>query len=169
MRYKTFRNLAVAGVVCAGAGGLYLVSRGGSDPEAASYIAPDPNPAPATRRVADVPPPALPQPSDATDASPDALRPMDGEILDRVAKGISGGKGKDAIKGRAWKVNLYQDEGHSRVNRLKIDLDRDDKWDEKWTFLTEGGQVAVKRQVAPNDDEAYTDEYLLDGERWRRK
>jgi hypothetical protein len=169
MRYKTFRNLVVAGVVCVGAGGLYLASRGGSEPEAASYVAPDPNPAPAARRVADVPPPPLPQPSDATDASPDALRPMDREILARVAQGISGGKGKDAIKGRPWKVNLYQDAGHSRVNRLKIDLDRDDRWDEKWTFLSDGGTEAVKRQVAPGDDEAYTDEYLLDGERWRRR
>jgi hypothetical protein len=94
---------------------------------------------------------------------------MDREILARVAQGISGGKGKDAIKGRAWKVNLYQDDGHSSVNRLKIDLDRDEKWDEKWTFSAEGGVAAVKRQVAPNDDESYTDEYRLDGERWQRK
>lgn len=169
MRYKTFRNLAVAGVVCVGAGGLYLMSRGGSDPEAASYIAPDPNPAPAPRSVANVPPPPLPQETDATDASPDALRPMDREILARVGEGISGDKAKDAIKGRPWKVNLYQDAGHSRVNRLKVDLDRDEKWDEKWTFTSDGGTDGVKRQVAPNDDEAYTEEYRLDGERWRRK
>jgi hypothetical protein len=55
------------------------------------------------------------------------------------------------------------------VNRLKVDLDRDEKWDEKWTFASDGGTDGVKRQVAPNDDEAYTEEYRLDGERWRRK
>lgn len=169
MRYKTFRNLVVAGVVCLCVGGLYLVSRGGSEPESTPLAAPDPGPAAPPRRGAEVPPPSLPQPPEAGDASPDALRPMDREILARVAQGITGGKGKDAIKGRPWKVNLYQDAGHSRVNRLKIDLDRDDKWDEKWTFLSDGGQEVVKRQVAPGDDEAYTDEYFLEGERWRRR
>ena len=167
MRYKTFRTLAIVGVFGAGAAGLYGLSRlgGGSSPE--------PSPAPVERPARVVEPPAAPAtsvaPAAAPDTSPDALRPMDREILARVAQGISGGKGKDAIKGRAWKVNLYQDEGHSRVNRLKIDLDRDEKWDEKWTFSTEAGVEKVKRQVAPNDDEAYTEEYRLDGERWSRR
>ncbi|MBK9967379.1 MAG: hypothetical protein IPP07_21885 [Holophagales bacterium] len=66
-------------------------------------------------------------------------------------------------------MNLYQDAGQPRVNRLKIDLDRDEKWDEKWTFVTGGGREIVKRQVAPNDDEVYTLEFLLDGERWMPK
>jgi hypothetical protein len=94
---------------------------------------------------------------------------MDREILDRVAQGISGDKAKDAVRGRPWKVNLYRDAGQSRVNRLKIDLDRDEKWDEKWTFTTDGGKDVVKRQVAPNDDEAYTLEYRLEGESWQKK
>ncbi len=164
MRYKTFRTLAIVGAVGAGAAGLYGLSRLGGSPE--------PPPAPVERPARAVPqvvPPAPVAPAAEPDASPDALRPMDREILARVAEGISGDKAKDAVRGRAWKVNLYQDAGQSRVNRLKIDLDRDEKWDEKWTFSTEGGVTAVKRQVAPNDDEAYTDEYRLDGERWRRK
>lgn len=166
MHFKTFRTLAIVGAVGAGAAGIYGLSRlgGGS--------APEPSPAQVERPVRAVAQPAGPATAGdaaAGDASPDALRSMDREILARVAQGISGDKAKDAVRGRPWKVNIYQDAGQSRVNRLKIDLDRDEKWDEKWTFVSDGGQDVVKRQVAPNDDEAYTEEYLLEGERWQRK
>jgi hypothetical protein len=80
------------------------------------------------------------------------MRPMDAEILSLVATGIAGGKGKDAVPGRSWKVNLYQDPGNQSVNRLKIDLDRDEKWDEKWSWEPDG----LQRQMAPNDDEVYS-------------
>lgn len=83
-----------------------------------------------------------------------AQRPMDTEILAAAAANILGDKVKDAIPGRAWKVNLFRDAGKAEVNRLKIDLDRDDKWDEKWSWGPEG----IKRQVAPADDENYTQE-----------
>ncbi len=183
MRYKTFRTLVVVGAVAAASGaGFYGVSRlAGGGPSGGPV--PEARPA-RDRPVAAVPAPAAPAsaapgagaapsagattgaaaPSD----SPDALRPMDREILARVAQGISGDKAKDAVRGRPWKVNLYQDAGQSRVNRLKIDLDRDDRWDEKWSFSTDGGKEVVKRQVAPADDEAYTREFVLDGDRWRQ-
>lgn len=170
MRYKTFRTLAIVGVACAGTAGLYSLSRGGGDsapvpaPSAAAIPAAVPARAPET--VANVP--AAPA-AGVGAVSPDALRPMDREILARVAQGISGDKAKDAVRGRPWKVNLYQDAGQPRVNRLKIDLDRDEKWDEKWTLTSDGGREVVKRQVAPNDDEAYTLELFLEGERWRPK
>ena len=167
MRFKTFRSLVIVGAVGAGAAGLYGLSRLGGGPEEL----PPPVERPVRRAAVERPPSTAPvEPAGAAaDASPDALRPMDREILARAGKGISGDKAKDAIRGRAWKVNLYQDAGHSRVNRLKVDLDRDEKWDEKWTFTSDGGTDGVKRQVAPNDDESYTEEYRLDGERWRRK
>jgi hypothetical protein len=176
MRYKTFRTLAIVGVVGAGAAGLYGLSRRDSGLEPAA--APPPATVPAPRLAAAVEPGAgsgapagLPAPgkAEAVPTAPDSLRPMDREILARVAQGVSGDKAKDAVRGRPWKVNLYQDAGQPRVNRLKIDLDRDEKWDEKWTFVTGGGREIVKRQVAPNDDEAYTLEFLLDGERWMPK
>ena len=167
MRFKTFRSLVIVGAVGAGAAGLYGLSRLGEG------SSPEPPPATVERPARAVALPEAPAASSAAaaapDASPDALRPMDREILARVEEGISGDKAKDAVRGRSWKVNLYRDAGQSRVNRLKIDLDRDEKWDEKWTFSTEGGAEKVKRQVAPNDDEAYTEEYRLEGERWRRK
>ncbi|MFN7975357.1 MAG: hypothetical protein U0166_23890, partial [Acidobacteriota bacterium] len=88
-------------------------------------------------------------------------------ILDRAAQNISGDKVKDAFPGEYYKVNLYRDAGEAKVNRLKIDLDRDDRFDEKWTFLPAGPADQVKRQVSPQDDDtSYTVEYMLRAERW---
>ena len=70
-----------------------------------------------------------------------------------VASYIGKDKKKDVTRGKPYKVNVYQDDGHSMANRAKLDLDRDDRWNEKWTFRDDG---TVQRQVAPDDDEAYT-------------
>ncbi len=94
-----------------------------------------------------------------------ALRPMDARILEKARQPIRGDKIKDAFPSEKWKVNLYQDAGNTRPNRLKIDFDRDEKWDEKWTF--EGEEV--KRQVAPKDDDVYTVEYRLRAGAWVKK
>lgn len=170
MKYKTFRALVVTGGLALFFGTLHLAGAGDPAPEAASYAEPVPataaapvaaepqapiapvapaTPEGAVAPVADAPVADAPLPPGAI-----ALRPMDLEILAAVA-GFSGDKGKDAVRGRSWKVNLYRDDGHAAVNRLRIDLDRDEKWDEKWSFLPEG----LKRQVAPNDDEVYTEEF----------
>lgn len=101
-------------------------------------------------------------------ADPDALRAFDEQILAIAERNISGDKVKDALKGRV-KVNLYKDAGHTQVNRLKVDLDRDDKWDEKWDFEWTNGAKKVKRHVAPADDERYSEEYRLENGAWRRK
>jgi hypothetical protein len=96
------------------------------------------------------------------------LRPMDEAILGLVARGIDGDKLQDPFPSEAWKVNLYQDAGSDGVNRLKLDLDRDDRWDEKWDFeLDEEGQQKVKRHVSSSDDDATYDlEYRLREGRW---
>ena len=94
-----------------------------------------------------------------------ALRSMDERILEKARQPIRGDKIKDAFPSERWKVNIYQDAGHARPNRLKIDFDRDEKWDEKWTFAGE----EVKRQVAPDDDEVYSEEYRLRAGAWVRK
>ncbi len=101
----------------------------------------------------------------ATQAGPGALRSFDQAILDKAGQKISGDKVKDALPGSV-KVNLYQDSPGQGVNRAKLDLDRDDKFDEKWTFVNEGGVWKVKRQVSPADNEQYTEELYLEGGRW---
>jgi hypothetical protein len=82
-----------------------------------------------------------------------------------AGKSLGSDKIKDATKGRPYKVNLYQDAGKSTMNRAKVDLDRDDKWDEKWTFDGD----AITRQVAPNDDDNYTETYMWDGNAWAKQ
>ncbi|HOT27260.1 MAG TPA: hypothetical protein PLU72_03655 [Candidatus Ozemobacteraceae bacterium] len=171
MRYKTFRALVILGLLGIAGGGLYEIhryqehardveekalrrvnedleryrqaqqQRTGSDAATTPARPSEPaDPAPAANPGTKLP------------AGYVALRPMDVEILAAAGANISGDKVKDAIRGRPWKVNLFKDAGQAKVNRLKIDLDRDDKWDEKWSWDPEG----LQRQVAPADDERYT-------------
>ncbi len=47
-------------------------------------------------------------------------------------------KKKDALGGSGWKINLYEETGDTHYDRAKVDRDRDETWDEKWTW--KGGQ-----------------------------
>ena len=88
--------------------------------------------------------------------------PSDQVALGYVGRDLGSGKLKDVTKGQAFKVNVYQDDGASSATRAKVDLDRDDKWDEKWTF--DGSTVS--KQVSPNDDESYTQTLTWNGSDW---
>ena len=95
-------------------------------------------------------------------AAGDGLRPIDEKILAHLKNGFAGDRLKDVFPGDPVKVNVAREGGGFRI---KIDLNRDGHWDEKWT--THGDDV--KRQVAPADDEKYRDSYRLDGAGWRKK
>ena len=95
-------------------------------------------------------------------AAGDGLRPIDEKILAHLKNGFAGDRLKDVFPGEPAKVNVAREGGGFRI---KIDLNRDGHWDEKWT--THGDDV--KRQVAPADDEKYRDSYRLDGAGWRKK
>ncbi len=101
-------------------------------------------------------------PDEAPPAATDPSRPWDAFLLERAGSALGSKKLKDAAKGKSWKVNLYQDDGESTMNRAKVDIDRDDKWDEKWTFKAD----SVTRKVAPADDEDYTEVFAWDGGTW---
>jgi hypothetical protein len=130
-----------------------------------------------------VAPPAIPSvaaPATAPSGSAAAaggraeLRPMDRDILARVDEPLATPQVKDAFVGRPYRVELHQDTGHGRPNRVKIDLNRDGKWDEKWNVDADadagGGKPRrVKREVSPADDETYTQEWRLEGDSWRLK
>jgi hypothetical protein len=93
---------------------------------------------------------------------PSELRQVDELMLSLLSRPVVK-KIKDASKGRPFKINLYSD-GGSRFERAKVDLDRDDRWDEKWAF---GADRAVSRQVSPADDETYSESFALEaGVRW---
>jgi len=177
MRYKTFRNLsALGGLAVVGALG-YLGARSCSSGPAHAPVATAPQPAPAstapsptaaTGPVAATDPVAATRPTAAGDGSV-PLRAVDRLALMAARTPFGGDKKKDALSGHPFKINLYKDAGKTTANRLKIDLDRDNKWDEKWTFEERDGGPEVKRQVAPADDEKYTEEYRLRAGRWVKK
>ena len=105
-------------------------------------------------------------PSTSTAAAADGLRDVDRDMFALVTMPAQE-KVKDATKGKAYKINLYSDDGQ-RFNRAKVDLNRNDKWDESWTFKSDG---TTERQVAPSDDEHYTQVWQLasGGASWKKK
>ena len=51
------------------------------------------------------------------------------------ARADKSGKGKDVLGGKSpWKLNLYDDDRDGQWDRAKLDTNRDDVDDEKWTF-----------------------------------
>ncbi|MFT4978029.1 MAG: hypothetical protein ACI8S6_003937 [Myxococcota bacterium] len=83
-------------------------------------------------------------------------------VLSWQGRALGSEKRKDIESGKPFKINLYQDSGHTTVNRAKVDLDRDDRWDEKWTF----DGTTITRQVSPSDDENYSEELTWSGSAW---
>ncbi len=92
------------------------------------------------------------------------LREVDREAFSWQGRTLRSEKVHDATKSKdtPYKINVYRDPGHTTVTRLRIDLDRDDRWDEKWTFDGE----AVRRLIAPADDEHYTQTFTWAGNGW---
>jgi hypothetical protein len=113
-------------------------------------------------------PPTLelaPSPVVPTTASPapSGLADHEVEVLKYQGKNLGSDKIKDSRSSAPWKVNVYQDAGQATANRAKVDLDRDEKWDLKYTFEPDG---RVRRQTAPADDEVYRQVELWDGTAW---
>lgn len=124
----------------------------------AAWAEPGATPAP----TPEVQPAASPTPAGAPALA--TGRELDDAVMGLLSRPVEE-KIKDAIRGQRYKVNLYSDD-KVRWNRAKVDLDRDDKFDEKWDFKPDG---AVERQVAPADDEVYTETYVLTDGKWTRK
>lgn len=156
MKLTTFLTVLVVGGVCGTAGfaaATFSMTR--ALPDAATLPAPAPAEAVATLPVAT--PDAAPPP-----AAPAGARELDTIVLGYIGRDIGTDKLKDVTRGKPFKVNVYQDAGSPTVNRLKVDLDRDDKWDEKYTFK----DGTVTRDLAPADDEVYTISYRWSGTHW---
>ena len=170
MRFKTFRLIVLGGLAVAGFGTFIGVATC-CKKEQANETPVAKKEEPAKPKPTSTPTPTPTQTTEPTQTAqasndPDALRPMDQQILDLLAKDASGDKLKDAFPGKPFKANIYKDGGGTKFNRVKIDLNRNEKWDEKWSVETEGGQEVIKRQVAPADDEKYTHDYRLMAGKW---
>ncbi|HEY5944989.1 MAG TPA: hypothetical protein VIV40_05830 [Kofleriaceae bacterium] len=146
----------IVGIACAG---VFLLVKACKSSE------PPPKPQDVVQKPAlpEPPPPkpdiVEPQPTAATEL---AARSYDAEVIAWSKKSISGDKQKDVSKSKPYKINVYKEAGHSTVNRAKVDINRNDKWDEKYTF--EDGKVTL--EVAPADDEQYTKTYHWTGTAW---
>lgn len=172
MKFKTFRGLII-GVALVGGIGLWAAScafctkRAPDDNGArAPQDVPTAMPSPPTAVTAATATPTVAASAPAGGSDRATLRAMDREVLARIAGPVPGGKIKDLFPGRPYKVSIYKDAGHAKANRVKIDLDRNGKWDEKWTLEDDG---KIKRKVAPRDDENYTLEFRLRGDTWAAK
>ena len=162
LKFKTFRNLVITGAALVGLGGYLAYTKLRSPvprahPSAGSSAAPDEVPAAAQAELARARA-AVGKVQGNRDPYAD---PMLEAILARIPSGVAGDKAKDVFPSAPYKVNLYGEGG--LVTRLKVDLDRDEKWDEKWTLATPGEVEGLKRQVSEGDDEVYEREYLLRG------
>jgi hypothetical protein len=158
MKFTTFRNslFSVGALTAMGSVAYVMTHRAPPAP-------PPPRP-PAQIALPAAPPPQATPPVPVAAALADTLREVDRVTL-ALLQGPARDKVKDATPGKPFKVNLYSDDG-KRFNRAKVDLNRNDKWDEKWTVDASG---ALERTVAPADDEAYKETYVLKDTTWVRK
>lgn len=148
---------AVAVLSLGGGAALMALLTGGPDPEptptvnAHLTVQPTPSVTPSPdRQITPRPEPRTPAAVEP-DSSGRTLRPDERFVMDWEGRNLGSKKRKDATKGAPWKVNLYQDDGSSTVNRAKVDLDRDDQWDLKYTFASDG----ITRKTSTADDGNY--------------
>jgi hypothetical protein len=156
IKLRSFLAIMV-GIACAAVFLLIKACKSSEPPpkpqEVLAKKPPEPTPTPDLTRVEPTPQPA---------SNEMAARAYDAEVIAWSKKSISGDKVKDASKGKPYKINLYKDAGKQTVNRAKVDINRNDKFDEKYTF--EEGKITL--QVAPADDEKYTQTYHWTGTAW---
>lgn len=177
MKFTTFRNLIVCGAVSGVFGSLYFCGKSASPPaDKPAVVSTTPaQPTPVAPSPPDTAKPKAddkaPSPAEtATTKSGHALvplRPGDEEVLRLLSQPPSGDKSKDATPGRPYKVNLYAEGG--KYVRAKVDLNRNGKWDEKWSIEEKNGERVIKRQASPNDDDTnYPDKFKLRDKAWEK-
>jgi type IV secretory pathway VirB10-like protein len=172
IKLQTF-VLLIAVLSAGGIFGLYLACKSSDkpkDPPKEEAKKPDPPkelpPEPVKKAEAPPAPAPAPAPVPVADTKSDlAARPHDAEVLAWKDKSIPGDKEKDTSKGKAYKVAVYKDAGKTNVNRAKVDLNRNGKDDEKYSF--EPDKITLQR--APADDEKYTETYRWNGTGWNKK
>ena len=82
-------------------------------------------------------------------------------MLDYRGVDLGARKRLDITGNQPFRIAVYQEEGRRSVTSARVDLDRDDRWDERWVFEEDG---RVRREVSPADDEDYTVFEVLAGD-----
>ncbi len=132
MKYKTFRFLVISGAVVVAIAG-YALLRASTETAPPAVVQAAVEPAPA--QVAAAPAPQQPPAVDYRSF-----------LLSRLGRPATSDKLKDAFPGPT-KVNVYAKNGV--WDRAKVDLDRDEKWDEKW-WVKDG---KIMREVSTDDSD----------------
>ena len=179
MKYATFtkiRGTVVAGICAALGFGMWSGCR-----ERMREV-PVPPPVDVTRPNVSEPPSPLPDGPTGKPKQPTKAAPVLGtadftdvhrEIIKMQKSPLT--KGEDKGDSLRWvvsdagiKAEFRSDKsrGSTTWNRVKIDYNNNKHYEEKWDFKPDG---SIKRQVAPSDDDNYTEEYKLQGEKWVRK
>lgn len=70
---------------------------------------------------------------------------------------------RDAREGVSWYVDLFQEDGASVITGAHLDLDRDGRADQRWTYE---GEDQVRREVSTADDEMYDQAWEWTDEGW---
>ena len=94
-------------------------------------------------------------------------RPFDETIVKFAGKPVPDGRADDIRPRRDWHITVVQDAGHEEASRALVDLDRDGKIDERWSFKNNG--TVITRSVSPNDDENYVHDFNWTGTGWLRR
>jgi len=159
------RNFALIGaVVAVGAiGTSYWACSSKSADKKEDAPKPEPAKAPIPPPPPPTPPPDAPTKTTAESGTDDlGKRGYDDEVIAWRTKTIAGDHLKDVSKGKPYKIDLHKDAGSTTVTRAKVDLNRNGKWDEKYSF--KGDKITLER--APADDEKYTETYHWTGTGW---
>jgi hypothetical protein len=157
------RNFVILVIVAIGA----IVAAFAACHSKQAHVPKDATPAPAVMPAVPQADAALAAPAPSADATTSDLAPRawDDEVLAWRTKTVANGKGKDVHKGVPYKINVYEDTGHKTVNRVKVDANRNDKFDDKYTFKDDG---SISLERAPADDEHYSESYIWNGAGWTR-
>ena len=147
----------IVGIGCASAFLLFKACKSSEPPPKPGDVIVKPKPEPTP-----TPTPTPPEPTPTPSGQEMAARAWDADVIAWSKKTISGDKQKDVSKNKPYKINVYREAGHATVNRAKVDVNRNDKWDEKYTF--DGNTITL--EIAPADDENYTKTYHWTGSAW---
>ena len=159
MKQNHFFALLGLGALMVAVGVVKCAQSGPSESERRrNYETQEPVTPPPVTPTASTPEALLHTPDAAELPSNSNLSAVEAEVMSWVGKSMNTPKRKDVSTGKPYKINIYQDEGSATINRAKVDIDRDDRWDEKWTFK----EGEISRKVSPSDDETYSDFYICD-------
>lgn len=90
------------------------------------------------------------------------LRPVDEAAMSALERPLPSAIVEDASPGRPFRVRLARAADPATPGTLTIDLDRDGRFDEKWTLST-----PIARDVSPADDEQYTEHTVWSDRGWQ--